>query len=99
MAAIDDIDLAEVGACPGCGDPVRRFASVPIGGSGLDLIHATVAWCASCTRARTMARIPARLHGLAALVPTKVADPCGHPCPEPGGLDRCAASGCQYPHP
>lgn len=50
---LEDVDLAKVDLCPGgCGTRVRRFASVPIAGSGLDLVVSGPWWCPACLQAQ-----------------------------------------------
>lgn len=56
MAGLDDVDVAKVDPCAGgCGMPVRRFAAVPVSGSGLDGEPSGPWWCAACLQAKTKA--------------------------------------------
>lgn len=48
---IDQLDLAQVKPCQGCGTPTRML-SVPIGGSGLDPVFATTTTCDPCLQAK-----------------------------------------------
>lgn len=57
MPGVEDVDLAAVGPCPGCGIPVRRMGSVPISGSGLDLHFADKSYCGACLQAKTDAAV------------------------------------------
>lgn len=52
MGKIDDIDLAKVVPCRKCGTPTRMMGSVPIGGSGLDLIFPKTTTCDACLQAQ-----------------------------------------------
>lgn len=53
--SLADVDLADVSPCPNCGKPVRRFATVPIAGAGVDLIRSGPWWCDACTQAKCAA--------------------------------------------
>lgn len=47
------IDLAKTDPCPNCGQPVRRFPSVPIAGTTRDPIASGPWWCRDCLQAKT----------------------------------------------
>lgn len=49
----EDVDMAKVSPCAnGCGTPVRRFAAVPIRGTGLDGESSGPWWCPACLKAK-----------------------------------------------
>lgn len=55
ITAIEVVDLAKVSPCPGgCGTLVRRFASVPIRGQGLDGDPSGPWWCSACLQAKVV---------------------------------------------
>jgi hypothetical protein len=48
------LDTAKVDPCPGCGVPVRRFANVPIAGTGNWLTQSGPWYCDDCIQVRCM---------------------------------------------
>lgn len=55
MTAIEEVDLAKIDPCPGCGVPIRRFRSVPIAGTNRDPITSPPWYCDLCIGIRTLA--------------------------------------------